>query len=244
MARRVVGRQAGDGPGQGRALRDRAGKQQPSQSDASLLGGARSDLEGDVDDRRPVQLGGRVLPLPQRQYLAAAVAAADPAGVDDRFERRDRPNGGRARPCRRHAVVVVGGRTDVRGLSPARAGIGLDRRPRPLRLCRGGRRRHDARGGPAPRQSRRRLCSDLAGRGRAVHQPAWLQLARRQYRDAQSGRQTRRLCQGPARQSRRPDHRVDRAIDRERHLLCRVTPDDVYDQIKALTTASAASAIS
>ncbi len=76
VARRIVGRQAGDGARQGRALRDRAGQQQPGQSDAALLGGARSDPEGDVDDRRPVQLGGRVLPLPQRQYLAAAVCSS------------------------------------------------------------------------------------------------------------------------------------------------------------------------
>ena len=114
VARRPVGRQAGDGPRQGRALRDRAGQQQPGQSDAALLGGARSDPEGDVDDRRPVQLGRRVLPLPQRQHLAAAVAAADTAGVDDRAQRRDRPDGGRARPRRRHPAVAVGRRADVR----------------------------------------------------------------------------------------------------------------------------------
>jgi hypothetical protein len=42
----------------------------------------------------------------------------------------------------------------------------------------------------------------------------------RQRRDAQSGRQARRLCQGSAWQSGRADHRVDRAIDRERHLPC------------------------
>src|SRR5258708_35414074 len=46
-----------------------------------LLGGARPDPEGDVDDRRPVQLGGRILPLPQRQHLAAAVSAAASAGM-------------------------------------------------------------------------------------------------------------------------------------------------------------------
>jgi len=193
VARRIVGRQAGDGSCQGRPIRDRPGKQQPSQSDASLLGGARPNLEGDVDDRRPVQLGGRVLPLPQRQHLAAAVAAADSTRVDDRLERRDWPDGGRARPCRRHAAVIVGGRPDVRGLSPARTGIGLDRRPRPLRLCRGGRRRRDARGGAAPRQSRGRLRSDLPGRRRAIHQPARLQLARCQHCDAQGRRQARRL---------------------------------------------------
>ena len=70
-------------------------------------------------------------------------------------------------------------------------------------------------------QPRGRLCPHLAGRGRAVHQPARLQLAFRQHRDAQSRRQARRLCQGSARQSGRADHRVDRAVDRERHLLCR-----------------------
>ena len=48
----------------------------PRQSDAPLLGSARPDPQGDVDDRRPVQLGGRVLPLPQRQHLAAAVSSS------------------------------------------------------------------------------------------------------------------------------------------------------------------------
>ena len=62
------------------------------------------------------------------------------------------------------------------------------------------RRRCHARGGPAPRQSRRRLCPHLSGRRRAVHQPARLQLHCYQHRDAQSRRQAWGLCQGPTRQ--------------------------------------------
>ena len=49
VARRAVGRAAGDGARQGRALRDRAGQQQPGRPDAPLLGSARPDPEGDVD---------------------------------------------------------------------------------------------------------------------------------------------------------------------------------------------------
>jgi alkanesulfonate monooxygenase SsuD/methylene tetrahydromethanopterin reductase-like flavin-dependent oxidoreductase (luciferase family) len=99
--------------------------------------------------------------------------------------------------------------------------LGLDRRARPLRLCRRGRRRHDARGGAAPRQSRGRLCSDFGGRGRGIHKPAGLQLARRQHRDAQIRRKARRLCSGPPRQPGRPEDRDDRAVARERYLLRR-----------------------
>ena len=64
-----------------------------------------------------------------------------PAGMDDRDQCRYRADGRRARPRRRHAIVGSRRRTVVRGLSPARAGIGLDRRPRPLCLFRGNRRR-------------------------------------------------------------------------------------------------------
>ena len=169
VARRIVGRAARNGARQGCRLRDRTRQQQPGQSDAPLLGGARSDPEGAVDDRRPVQLGGRVLPLPQRQRLAAAIAAADPAGVDDRDQRRDRADGGRARACRRHVAVGGGRGAVVRGLSPARAGIGLDRRPRPPCLCRGDRGRRNPRGGAASRQPCRRLRAHLAGRARTLY---------------------------------------------------------------------------
>ena len=79
----------------------------------------------------------------------------------------------------------------------------------------------DARGRAAPRQSRRRLCAHLAGGGRAVHQSARLQLARRQCRNAQSRRQAHRLCPRPPWQPGRPYDRDDRAIDGERHLLRR-----------------------
>ena len=44
----AVGRPAGDGPGQGRAVRDPAGELQSRDADAPLLGGARSDPEGAV----------------------------------------------------------------------------------------------------------------------------------------------------------------------------------------------------
>ncbi len=52
------------------------------------------------------------------------------------LERRYRAHGRRARSCRWHLAVIVGRGTDVRGLSPARAGTGLDGRARPLCLCR------------------------------------------------------------------------------------------------------------
>ena len=91
----------------------------------------------------------------------------------------------------------------------ARAGAWLDGGHRPFRVRCGGRSRSDSRGGPAPRQPCRRLCPHLAGCGRAVHQPARLQLALSQHRDAESRRQTRRLRQGSAWQPRRTDHRVD-----------------------------------
>src|SRR5947199_9844443 len=58
------------------------GQQQSCQSHAPLLGGARSHPQSDVDDGWPVQLGGRVLSLSQRQYLAATVPATDATGVD------------------------------------------------------------------------------------------------------------------------------------------------------------------
>ncbi len=51
----------------------------------------------------------------------------------------NRPDGGRTRPCRRHPAIAVSRRPDVRRLSQARAGARLDRRARPLRLCCGGR---------------------------------------------------------------------------------------------------------
>ncbi len=101
------------------------------------------------------------------------------------------------------------------------AGTGLDRRPRPLCLCRGGRRRRDARRGAAPRQSRRRLCAHLAGRARTLYQSARLQLARRQCRDAQGRRQAQRLCPRPPRQPGRSHDRDARPVHGKRHLLCR-----------------------
>ena len=129
----------------------------------------------------------------------------------------------RARPRGWDVALVVGCGPDVRGISQARARAWPDGRARPFRLRRSSRCRDDARGGPAPRQSRRRLCSHVSGRRRAVHQPTWLQLAFRQHRNAQSGRQAQRLCQGPARQSGRTDDCFDRAVDRKRYLLCRHT---------------------
>jgi len=91
--------------------------------------------------------------------------------------------------------------------------LGWTAGPRPLRLCRRGRRRHDARGGLAPGQPRRRLCSDFGCRRRAVHQSAGLQLARRQHRDAQIRREARRLRPRPPGQSGRPADGDDRAAD-------------------------------
>ncbi len=62
----------------------------PGAADAAVLGSARPDPEGNVHHHRPVQLGRRILPLSQRQHLAAADPAADTAGLDDRHERRYR----------------------------------------------------------------------------------------------------------------------------------------------------------
>ena len=92
----------------------------------------------------------------------------------------------------------------------------------------------DARGGPAPRQPRRRLCADFGGGGRAVHQPAGLQLACRQCRDAQIGRQARRLCRATATATRstRRTATIEQLI--ESGTCFAGTPDDVYNQIKAL----------
>ena len=128
---------ARDGPRQGRALRDRAGQQQPGQPHAPLLGSARPDPQGDVDDRRPVQLGRRVLPLPQRQHLAAAAAAADAAGLDDRPQRRHRPDGGRdaatwSAPC----CPAVGAEPMFDAYRKRAQELGWTARARPLRLCR------------------------------------------------------------------------------------------------------------
>ena len=89
----------------------------PADADAPLLGGARPDPEGDVHARRPVQLGGRVLPLPQRQHLAEAGAAADAAGVDDRHERGYRHACGGTRPRGWNAAVRRHRQADVRRLS-------------------------------------------------------------------------------------------------------------------------------
>ena len=122
---------------------------------------------------------------------------------------------GRMAAERGHVVgtLAVGPRrrTVVRGLSPARPGTGLDRRPRPACLRRGHWRRRHPRGGAAPRQSCRRLCAHLAGRARTVHQSARLQLGRRQCRGAEIGRQAHRLHPRPPRQPGRPCHRDDRA---------------------------------
>src|SRR5205085_5469459 len=131
LARRALGRSAGNGTSQGRPLRDRTGQQQSGQSDAPLLGGARSDPQSDVDDGWSVKLGGRVLPLPQRQHLAAPLPATDATGVDDGVEYRDRPDGSRARPRRWDLAFAVGRRPDVRGLSQASTGARLDGGPRP-----------------------------------------------------------------------------------------------------------------
>ena len=72
------------------------------------------------------------------------------------------------------------------------------------------------------------------GRGRAVHQPAGLQLACRQCRDAQIRRQARRLCPRPATATRstRRTATIEQLI--ESGTCFAGTPDDVYNQIKAL----------
>jgi len=87
----------------------RAGQQQPGQPDAPLLGGARPDPEGDVDDRRPRSAGRRVLPLPQRQHLAAGPyqQPTPPVWMTGLSPETGRM-AGRTWPCRRHAAVAVG----------------------------------------------------------------------------------------------------------------------------------------
>ena len=74
-----------------RAVRGSAGEQQPGAHERAPLGGARPHRQGMDEPRRPVQPRGPLLPLPRRQHLAAAVAAAASAGVgqhDERVRRR------------------------------------------------------------------------------------------------------------------------------------------------------------
>ena len=178
----AVRRPAGDGPGERRAVRDRARQLQSRDADAAILGSARPDPEGDVHHDGPFNWEGEYLPLSQRQHLAAADPAADAAGVDDRHERRYRQLGGGTRPRRRHTAVRRHGEADVRRVSQARPRTRLGGGAGPHGLCRHRRRRQHTRRRPAAGRHHRRLCAHRAGGGGAVHQSARLQLDRRQCR--------------------------------------------------------------
>ena len=80
--RRDLARPARHGLHQGRALRIPGVEPESGRRDGPLLGGARLHPQGDDQPRRAVQLGGRVLPLPAGQRLAAPGAAAASAGLD------------------------------------------------------------------------------------------------------------------------------------------------------------------
>ena len=79
--RRDLARPARHGLHQGRAVRIPGLEPEPGRRHGPLLGGARLHHQGDDEPRRAVQLGGRILPLPAGQHLAAPGAAAASAGV-------------------------------------------------------------------------------------------------------------------------------------------------------------------
>jgi hypothetical protein len=90
-----------------------ASNQNPGRRDGPLLGGARLHPQGDDEPRRAVQLGGRVLPLPAGQRLAAPGAAAASAGLDHHRQQvagaaagREGLRDGDARLGLRHAAAL------------------------------------------------------------------------------------------------------------------------------------------
>ena len=99
--------------------------------------------------------------------------------------------------------------------------LGWDGGTGPHGLCRGCRRRRDARGRSAPGGSDRRLCADRAGCGGAVHQSARLQLGRRQCGDHAGGAARAPHRQGPAGQHNRPSKGDGAAVHGHRHRVRR-----------------------
>ena len=183
----------------------------------------------------PVQLGGRVLPLPQRQYLAAPVSAADAAGVDDGPQPRDRPDGGRTWPCRRNAAVAVGRRADVRRLSQAGAGARLDRRTRPLRLCRraSGSDQRARRGCAAPTSPPIMCARRVVVAEPFTNPPGYNSVAANVAMLKSGGKRGGFVRDRKGNAGRPHAQRRSSSSSRRRHRFAG-TPDDVYNQIKAL----------
>ena len=218
--RRDLRRPPRHGLRQGRAVRISGVEPEPGRRDGSLVGGARLHPQGDEPPRRAVQLGGRALPLPAGQHLAAPDPAAAPAAVehDQQQEqrvcaRRERLRDRDARLGLRHAPALR--RLPAGLLQDAPQGAGR----RPLRLSRtGGGRPQRSRGAP-PRRPDRRLSAHLGDRSHSVSQSAGLPLGRGQRENPEGLQAAARHRQG--RPPGRHLHMQRAGPDRRRHYVLR-----------------------
>ena len=112
--RRAVARPAGGGVRARRAVRDLARQQQPGADERARMGSARPDHQGLDASRRAGQLRGPLLPQPADQYLAAAVAAAASADLDQHHQPRAvRRASVRTATCRRRSSPASTGRSAI-----------------------------------------------------------------------------------------------------------------------------------
>jgi len=215
VARRIVGRQAGDGLIK-RALRDRAANSNP----ANLMRRywEAHDLIGKAMSTPTARSVGGEFSTTAMSHLAAPAAASHSPGVDDRLASKP-VDGGRTRPCRRHFAVLVCGWSMSRLIASGR-GTRLDRWPRPASLWprwsalgRLARRAGDEPTSPPTMFAPRRSWVSRS-------QSTGLQLARATSRCSKRWQRGGFVRTGTG--SRRPDHRVDRAMIESGHLLCRV----------------------
>ena len=232
----LVGRPAGDGPRQGRALRDRAGQQQPGRlmrryweaHDLILKAMSTTDgpfnWEGEFFHYRNVNIWPRPLqqPTPPVWMTGLSVETGRLAAE--------------TRPCRRHAAVGRRRQADVRRLSQARARARLDRRARPLRLC-----RRASASAPTREEGLRRadLIADYVRTAPVVAEPftnpPGYNSVGANVAMLKAGAKRGGFVQRPQRQRRSTRRRPRRSSSSWTADTCFAgTPDDVYNQIKAL----------
>ena len=116
--RRDLARPSRHGLHQGRALRIPGLESESGRGHGPLLGSARLHHQGDDDARRDVQLGRRVFQLPAGQRLAARLAGAASADLDDDRQHHAGAAPRRARLCHGHARLRLQHAAALRRLSP------------------------------------------------------------------------------------------------------------------------------